>query len=70
VETLKKLVKEATSEAFVRGAIDAHPPIAWQNLREGVYDGMLTADQKHQLAMECYTELRALELIEEKMARS
>ncbi|MBY0262869.1 MAG: hypothetical protein K2Q20_11025, partial [Phycisphaerales bacterium] len=52
-----------------RGFIDANPMLAMKSFRDGVYDDFLTPEQKKQLIGESITEMKAVEVMAEKLRK-
>lgn len=67
-----KLWQETQSKlamAAGRGLIDANPMVALKSLRDGVYDEFVTPEQKKQLIGESITEMKAVEVMAEKLRK-
>jgi hypothetical protein len=52
-----------------RGLIDANPMVAMKEIQSGKYDAFITPEQKHALIQESFTEMRAVEVMAEKLKK-
>ena len=68
-DQLFKQTTEKLAVAAGRGLIDANPVTALEILRSGKYNELVSPEQMHQLQGEALTEMKALEVMAEKLRK-